>query len=310
MISPIYHICNKSPRIIFRTKEDYFTAINRLASVSHQTKSEILAFAIMSTHFHILLRTLNYEKFVKHYSTSYTKWFNAKYQYKGKLFNIGKTDIKANSEILNCADYIHQNPIHHNICSTALQYLFSSANSYFHDDIICENYFEENTKPVNKKASELKNSTYRKMFGHTIIPNEWEIINESLILPSTFLETKTLTHLYRNARSYINHINKPLNKEIEFILIKNYKYADIKSKMKQESFKSQTYSEYYNYDEHITKANRVTDIRICTFIERYIKAKNLNKTFIYLTPSEKENIWTEIRKHGVSRSHFLRCINF
>ncbi|MFA7116491.1 MAG: transposase [Bacteroidales bacterium] len=305
----IYHICNKSSRRLFRTKEDYNMAINRIAAASNATEAEILAFAIMSTHFHILLRTKDIHKFIKYYTNSYSKTFNNKYQNTENLFNVGITNIKTNTEIINCADYIHQNPIHHNVCSTALFYPFSTANSYFNEEFIRDEYHEsEKVSPNIKSPSKYSIKEKKKMFGYDKVPAKWEILNNCLVLPSSFIEISTLTKLYRNVRFYLEHLNKPLSDEIKYILVKDYKSTDLKNS--SESFKKKTYAEYYYYDEHVIKSNRVTDIYICTFIERFINYYNLQKSFIYLSQKEKDAIWNILRKRGIDRYQFLRCVNF
>ena len=71
--------------IMFRTDEDYRRAINCLVLAAYKTESSILAYAFMSTHVHLCIKTSNPYKVMTIYRYAYTRYFNNKYHRRGKL---------------------------------------------------------------------------------------------------------------------------------------------------------------------------------------------------------------------------------
>jgi putative transposase len=76
---------------------------------------ELVAFALMPNHFHLLIKN-NQEQVLSVYMqrvlTAYSKYFNAKYQKKGHVFEgpFGARHIENNTQLLHVSAYIHKNP--------------------------------------------------------------------------------------------------------------------------------------------------------------------------------------------------------
>lgn len=93
----------------FSTKED------RVKNILKKRSVELVAFALMSNHFHMLVRNLE-DKILSVYMqrvlTAYSKYFNAKYHKKGHVFGgpFGATHVKNNNQLLHLSAYIHKNP--------------------------------------------------------------------------------------------------------------------------------------------------------------------------------------------------------
>ena len=93
----------------FSTKEDKVKDIIKKRSV------ELVAFALMPNHFHILVRNLEdgvLSVYMHRVLTAYSKYFNAKYNKKGHVFHgpFGAVHIKNNNQLLHLSAYIHKNP--------------------------------------------------------------------------------------------------------------------------------------------------------------------------------------------------------
>lgn len=76
---------------------------------------EIIAYCLMPTHFHLLLRQLmenGIEKFSRKISDSYAHYFNLKTERKGGLFEgrFQATRITSDQQLLHVSRYIHLNP--------------------------------------------------------------------------------------------------------------------------------------------------------------------------------------------------------
>lgn len=77
---------------------------------------EIIAFCLMSNHFHFLVRQVRdkgVSKFMANFMNSYTKYFNTKYQRVGPLFQgaFKAVHIESDEQLLHLSRYIHLNPV-------------------------------------------------------------------------------------------------------------------------------------------------------------------------------------------------------
>ncbi len=75
----------------------------------------IIAYCLMPNHFHLLLEQLvddGIARFLQKMSTSYTMYFNKKYQRNGALLQgtFKRSHIKSDSKLLEMSKYIHFNP--------------------------------------------------------------------------------------------------------------------------------------------------------------------------------------------------------
>lgn len=76
---------------------------------------EIIAFCLMSNHFHLLLKQLvdkGISKFMSNFTNSYTRYFNTKKERKGPIFQGKFKAIRMETEeqLLHVSRYIHLNP--------------------------------------------------------------------------------------------------------------------------------------------------------------------------------------------------------
>lgn len=89
--------------------------LNFLASLKEKAV-EIIAFCLMSNHFHFLIRQVKdngASKFMANFMNSYTKYFNTKYQRVGPLFQgaFKAVHIESDEQLLHLSRYIHLNPV-------------------------------------------------------------------------------------------------------------------------------------------------------------------------------------------------------
>src|SRR4030042_4429876 len=93
----------------FSIKED------KIKEILKKRNIELVSFALMSNHFHILLKNLEdgiLSVYMHRVLTAYSKYFNAKYNKKGHVFHgpFGAVHIKKNNQLLHLSAYIHKNP--------------------------------------------------------------------------------------------------------------------------------------------------------------------------------------------------------
>ena len=76
---------------------------------------ELVSFCIMGNHYHLLLRELvegGISRYMQRVSDSYSKYFNAKYQTTGHVFQgrYKAVYVKTNEQLMYLSAYIHRNP--------------------------------------------------------------------------------------------------------------------------------------------------------------------------------------------------------
>jgi len=102
-------------RKIFRSDYDRHNFINRLSELIPGTATDCFAWALMSNHFHLLLRTgkVPISVLMNRLLTGYAGWFNRKYKRHGQLFqNRYKSILCQEAPYLKeLIRYIHLNPL-------------------------------------------------------------------------------------------------------------------------------------------------------------------------------------------------------
>jgi REP element-mobilizing transposase RayT len=108
-------------RKIFRSDFDRKNFIKRLTELIPETKTDCFAWAFMSNHVHLLLRTglIPVSVFMSRLLTGYAGWFNKKYRRHGQLFQNRYKSVLCQEEIYlkELVRYIHLNPLRAGIVS-------------------------------------------------------------------------------------------------------------------------------------------------------------------------------------------------
>ena len=135
-----YHIYNRgiNSDILFKenTNYEYFL---KLYETHIDPIVETFAWCLMKNHFHFLVRIKDIDEIVTGKKTppsqsfsnlfnAYTKAFNKKYNRHGALFErpFQRKQILFDNYFQNVVIYIHNNPVHHNICNSPIEYPWSS----------------------------------------------------------------------------------------------------------------------------------------------------------------------------------------
>jgi putative transposase len=109
-------------RKIFRSDLDRANFLNRLSELIPETKTDCFAWALMSNHAHLLLRTglVPISVFMSRLLTGYAGWFNKKYRRHGQLFqNRYKSILCQEAPYLKeLVRYIHLNPLRAGLVSS------------------------------------------------------------------------------------------------------------------------------------------------------------------------------------------------
>ncbi|MGL5575601.1 MAG: transposase [Sarcina sp.] len=117
---------------------------------------EVAAYCLMTNHIHILIKTseIHPSKFIGRLILRYTKYFNKKYDYVGKLFQdrYYSEFISDDQQLLEVSRYIHLNPYKAKMVKHPINYKWSSYKNLINktlDKIVNQelilDYFKTNT---------------------------------------------------------------------------------------------------------------------------------------------------------------------
>ena len=127
-----YHVMNRgvARRTIFDSRADFRFYLACLARAVRRGEIEVLAFALMRTHFHLFLRSLgglsNAMRRVQH---RHARRFNRLHRRDGPLLRgrFLSRRVRTEGHTRNVVRYIHDNPVVARVCSRPEEYEWSSA---------------------------------------------------------------------------------------------------------------------------------------------------------------------------------------
>ncbi|MBU1056318.1 MAG: transposase [Proteobacteria bacterium] len=109
-------------RKIFRSDFDRTNFLNRLSELIPETRTDCFAWALMTNHVHLLLRTglVPISVFMSRLLTGYAGWFNKKYRRHGQLFQNRYKSILCQEDVYlkELVRYIHLNPLRAGLVSS------------------------------------------------------------------------------------------------------------------------------------------------------------------------------------------------
>lgn len=163
----VYHVLNKSIAgyEIFNTQADYLRMMHLLRYYQKETQIrfsdfillkgakigfnaylaennadkndfvQIIAYCLMPTHFHLILKQLENDgisKFIGNILNSYTRYFNIKHKRRGPLWEAKFKNvlIENDEQILHLTRYLHSNPTTASLVKKPEQWFYSSYKEY------------------------------------------------------------------------------------------------------------------------------------------------------------------------------------
>jgi len=149
----IYHVYSKSlaGKVIFNSDREFLRMKETLKYYLIETDTrfslneggvrngarivQIMAYCIMSTHVHLILKQLSDDgisRFMSRVLNSYTRYFNEKYKRKGTLYEgkFKRLIVRSEEYLLHLTRYIHLNPVTAYMVDSPEQWTFSSYLEY------------------------------------------------------------------------------------------------------------------------------------------------------------------------------------
>lgn len=133
----IYHVVVRGAdrQLMFEEARDYQRYFDILEYYKEKCQFKLFAYCLMSNHVHLLIQTPNtaIDKVFRHINTSYSVWFNMKYQRTGALQQgrYYSEPINDDRYLITALRYIHLNPCKAGLePSPGVSYLWNSYNDY------------------------------------------------------------------------------------------------------------------------------------------------------------------------------------
>lgn len=128
-----YHIHNRGAgrQPIFRTAENYYFVVRKMAETTQQCALQIIAYCLMPNHYHFPIRQdANHPAGLlpQRVFNSYTKAYNKRYGVSGTLFEAPYRVrmLDDNEDLLHLCRYIHHNPVKAGIAAEPGEWPYSN----------------------------------------------------------------------------------------------------------------------------------------------------------------------------------------
>lgn len=294
----IKHLCVSSQKVMFRNTDDFIRFTNILAYFSNKQSVRILAYSIMSNHYHIVLMSDRASHFIRNVKNSYSVYFKSKYGISPSS-DLYVSDIEGREHCIVALSYVLRNPVHHGIAHHPFDYPFSSAKCYYR----CDNAFHNISKINNLSPN---NRSILNLSPRTIIPESFRWDSRGMVLPEIFVERYLAESIFGTPYTFLYFMTRkygpkwaqeqletdPLHKAVEIYDIENWMDMDTES-------------------DHLVLRDRqlqVPDIQLCRHIEDFSR-KSGHESFIQLSDREREIIAEKLaRMYRITKGHVYRCL--
>lgn len=133
----VYHITirGNNKQSILKDNEDKGLFLDSLGKFKVRFKFRLYAFVLMNNHVHLVIETdheVNISKIMQAVALSYSVKFRKKYPYSGHVWQgrFKSNIIDDDRYILECINYIHNNPVRAGMVSKPEDYFWSSYHFY------------------------------------------------------------------------------------------------------------------------------------------------------------------------------------
>lgn len=189
----IHHLCvSCNEGLFFRSRQDYIRFINNMAILANKYKIRILAFSVMSNHFHVGVMTDGYGKFLQSLKRSYSNYYRRKYGAGIPENKCVVTSAGGNVHILTMLSYILRNPVHHGLTGHPFGYPYSSSRCYFAYDF---QLYGIGWAPTVKRAK-------------TIMPEHFSSDREGMIDPHFFVDETMVENLFGTSGKFMYFMSR------------------------------------------------------------------------------------------------------
>lgn len=297
-----FHICVTShSEVLFRDEEDLLRGINSLALACIYNETKICCFSFQSDHVHFDVITEEPSKLVWSFRRIYTMYFNQKYKRTDRLgeHSFYRIEIQGPRHIEAAESYILRNAVHHGIASTPFGYPFNSSQCYYAKDLGHEylnaidfkNYKKGTFLPQNRR-----------------IPKHYLMNPQGMIDPKYFIEISLVEKFFGSPRGYNYCMTRLSGEEWEKSQEKDNNGIEPITLRSIEKTYSEKLESMYEHEKG-RLSTHLSDIEVCTIIDKeYLRTFNC-ASYVQLTKDQKERIIKDLtRNKRVTKAQLFRCL--
>lgn len=300
-----HHLClSAGDEIMFRNTEDYNRGFNCFAIALFQTDSTGLCESFMSTHTHQVIQTTAPADFMYCFRKSYSMYFNNKYQRNGKLGEVHhfSMEISGYHHLIAAMSYTLRNAVHHGVAPIPYAYPHCSANAIFRKDM--GKFVDERMLP--------EKSYYRYIGRRATFPSDYKMNENGVFIRESVLDIPQVENLFVSPRAFNYYMSRKSSEEWEAEQTKdNNRTPIINLSSIEDGIHIQSLDKMLVFENGKADYRKISDIELCTQLDRLAKTVYNRKSVYQLTRHEKEKIAEQLyRKHHLSESQIRRGLAF
>lgn len=196
-----FHVYTKGLEddVIFRNREDFVVGMNYVAVALKIAGVDILAFVLMSNHFHFLIYgdRLSALKFIDAYKRLISRYIRNTYGVAKSLraVDTGCSEVELNDEALKrIVAYILNNPVKAGVNCFPQNYEWGSGKCYF------SNFdYKQNSRQLSELGVR---EQYRILHSEVKLDTDYRINSEGYIEPESYIRKDIVENIFRRARSF------------------------------------------------------------------------------------------------------------
>ena len=273
----IYHLCiSCNEGLLFRSRHDYIRFVNNMALLANKYKIRILAYSVMSNHFHIGVMTGGYDKFLQSLKRSYSNYYRCRYGTRIPENKYMVTSASGNVHILTMLSYILRNPVHHGLAGHPFGYPYSSARCYFAYDF---QLYSIGRAPTLKRTK-------------TIMPEHFFSDREGMIDPHFFVDEAMVENLFGTSGKFMYFMSRHSGPKWEF-----EQQEEAEAPVTLETIEGS------DIDLNVCLQNErghakllIPDQLLCEYIDGIVVSKAGKYSYVELSDSERINIAYELKE--------------
>ena len=298
-----YHLClSAGDEVLFRDEEDYNRGFNCFALALYKTGSTGLVESFQSTHSHKIIQTEDHLGFMYTMRQSYSKYFNHKYQRHGRVgekFHF-YLEIVGLHHHLAAMTYVLRNALHHGIAPIPYAYPHCSVNVIFQ-------------KEMGKRPPErlLAQKHFHRFIGRKAEwPSNYKMTESGVFLRETVLDIVQVENMYTTPRAFNFYMSRKSGEEWEQEQEKDrLETGPIRLETIEDGIKNQPLEKMLIYECGRSDYKKISDIDLCTEIDRDIVPRYGKPSVYHLSRSEKQEIGNLIyRKYHIPEAQIRRCL--
>jgi hypothetical protein len=287
---------------MFRDEEDYNRGFNSFALALYKTNSTGLVESFQSTHFHLVVQSENPADMMYAMRQSYSKYFNRRYQRSGRLGEKHhfQLEIAGLHHHLAAMTYVLRNALHHGLVPIPYAYPHCTVNAIFRKEM--------GKTHIEKELNQ--NSFYRFVGRKAEWPSHYRMNDKGLFLRESVLDIVQVENMYATPRAFNYYMSRKSGEEWEKEQEKdNIGASPIRLEDIEQGINGQTKEKMLIYESGRSDYRKISDIDLCTEIDRKIVPKYGKGSVYHLSRSEKQDIGNLLyRQYHIPEAQIRRCL--